>query len=721
MKQFIFFIVLFFFAFTNLIGQKTTSDQETDTWGDYYFINGNYTKAIRFFENTSKELRIEQQRNLAQAYLATLQEVKAKVAYGPVANSVEASVEDYYRYADLLMEEQRLANEYRTKAYKLPWPTPALFEQDSLLYKQRFGASIYSISGVKGNTANNEFGLIFMDKNPNGKVFYLSDQEKTKEQKRALKRVKSDLPIYNFYQATYTASPSSLVPGNPLPNTLNTFFQEGPGSYDSTSDRFYFTRSDNKYDKKKKVHLNVYSIKKTEISQSKIALPLPFNMEGYSTLHPAISPNGKRLFFASDRPGGFGGMDLYYVNIENNRFSDPINLGPDINTEGDEVFPYAYSEKQLFFSSNGREGIGNLDLFLAEHVIEKRWETFILGKDINTKEDDFSFGIKADLSMGYFASDREGGQGADDLYTFPFTPEISGLTDHYVYVPSDTLIVANSGVLKNDLKMLNDKDPLQRLLEKEAIPTIPPKHGSIFLNRNGSFLYKNNQPLTQKDSFAYRLQTVKGYSDNIWVQLERAAVDSGELKQELAEAFASIFYNLDKSNILEEYLDRVNKVVEVMRKNPSLEIEVSSYTDCRGSARYNLSLSQRRTKAIIDYVQARIEKPERIFGKGYGETAANKTGWKDYQLVAGSYGEQKNIDRLITLLNQSGIQAEKDSQGRLTRVIVAQSDHFENLKAIQEQLAQQSIKTWITESSCYQLSEEEHQANRRTDFKVIRL
>ena len=721
MKQFIFFIVLFFFAFTNLIGQKTTSDQETDTWGDYYFINGNYTKAIRFFENTSKELRIEQQRNLAQAYLATLQEVKAKVAYGPVANSVEASVEDYYRYADLLMEEQRLANEYRTKAYKLPWPTPALFEQDSLLYKQRFGASIYSISGVKGNTANNEFGLIFMDKNPNGKVFYLSDQEKTKEQKRALKRVKSDLPIYNFYQATYTASPSSLVPGNPLPNTLNTFFQEGPGSYDSTSDRFYFTRSDNKYDKKKKVHLNVYSIKKTEIDQRKIALPLPFNIEGYSTLHPAISPNGKRLFFASDRPGGFGGMDLYYVNIENNRFSDPINLGPDINTEGDEVFPYAYSEKQLFFSSNGREGIGNLDLFLAEHVIEKRWETFILGKDINTKEDDFSFGIKADLSMGYFASDREGGQGADDLYTFPFTPEISGLTDHYVYVPSDTLIVANSGVLKNDLKMLNDKDPLQRLLEKEAIPTIPPKHGSIFLNRNGSFLYKNNQPLTQKDSFAYRLQTVKGYSDNIWVQLERAAVDSGELKQELAEAFASIFYNLDKSNILEEYLDRVNKVVEVMRKNPSLEIEVSSYTDCRGSARYNLSLSQRRTKAIIDYVQARIEKPERIFGKGYGETAANKTGWKDYQLVAGSYGEQKNIDRLITLLNQSGIQAEKDSQGRLTRVIVAQSDHFENLKAIQEQLAQQSIKTWITESSCYQLSEEEHQANRRTDFKVIRL
>jgi hypothetical protein len=180
MKQFVLFMVLFFFAFTNLIGQKTISAQTVDTWGDYYFINGSYTKAIQFFENTQKELRLEQQRNLAQAYLASQQEVKAKEAYGPVANSVEASVQDYYVYADLLMEEQRLANEYRTKAYKLPWPKPALFEEDSLLYKQRFGATIYSISGVKGNTANNEFGLIFMDKNPNGRVFYLSDQEKAK-------------------------------------------------------------------------------------------------------------------------------------------------------------------------------------------------------------------------------------------------------------------------------------------------------------------------------------------------------------------------------------------------------------------------------------------------------------------------------------------------------------------------------------------------------------
>ena len=703
------------------MGQKVADDQMLDTWGDYYFINGEYNKAISFFEKTQMELRLEQQRNLAEAYLWTNQKERAKETYAPVANSNEACVEDYYRYANLLLEEERLAKEYRTKAYQLPWQTPSLFESDSLLYKQRFKQTLYAISGLEGNTENNEFGLIFLDNNPKAKVFYLSDQEKAKGQKRVLKRLKSDLPIYNFYQAAFTASPPTLLTGDPLPGSLNTFFQEGPGAYHIKTDRFYFTRSDKKFDQKKTVQLNIYLIKGAAINQQKIALPAPFNLAGFSTLHPSITPNGKRLFFASDRPGGFGGMDLYYVNIENERFSKPVNLGPDINTEGDEVFPYALDENQLFFSSNGREGVGKLDVYLAQHVIEKRWEAFLLGKGINTQEDDFSFGIRTDLSIGYFASNREGGKGADDLYTFPFTPELAGLPDQYVFVPSDTLIVANHGVLKNDLKNLHDKDPLQRLIEKEAIPTIPAQHGSVFLNRNGSFLYKNTQPLALKDSFAYRLKTVKGYSDNIWVKLERATVDPEELNQELSEAFAPIFYDLDKSDILTQYLDRVDKVVDVMQKNPRLEIELSSYTDCRGSENYNLSLSQRRNQVIIDYVRARIEKPERIYGKGYGEEIANKEGQKDYQLVAGSYSDPKNSIKLTLKLNQIGFEVKQEAYENFTRIIVAASDRFDELIELQEQLKQEGIESWITQSPCYQLSDKIHQANRRTDFKVIQL
>ena len=112
-------------------------------------------------------------------------------------------------------------------------------------------------------------------------------------------------------------------------------FSRGPGSYHQATDLFYFSRSAQRYDKEKTVQLNSYVIKKSEINQNRIAIALPFNLEGSSTLHPSISPSGERLFFASDRPGGFGGMDLYYVTIKNGQYSEPINMGPDINTAGD--------------------------------------------------------------------------------------------------------------------------------------------------------------------------------------------------------------------------------------------------------------------------------------------------------------------------------------------------------------------------------------------------
>ena len=181
---------------------------------------------------------------------------------------------------------------------------------------------------------------------------------------------------------------------------------------------------------------------------------------------------------------------------------------------------------------------------------------------------------------------------------------------------------------------------MQRLIEKQAIQTRPSKNGVVRFHSNGSFLYKNTQPLAVKDSFAYKVKTVKGLSDEIWVYLDRAEVKDEDLSDELNTAFASIYFNLDKSNILDAYIDRVEKVVEVMKKYPTLEIEVSSFTDCRGSNEYNLALSERRSKAIIDYVQSRIERPERIYGKGYGEQYSSVTASKDYQLIVGAYASR---------------------------------------------------------------------------------
>ena len=720
MKKLAYYFLLFLLTLSKSFAQSTTASS-TDSWGDYYFINKMYPAAISAFRKHQGELTLEQQRNFALSYLYRNKKVEAEKQYAPVANSNQARVADYYRYSNLLIEQNRLAEEYRTKAYKLSWPTPSLVENDSLLFKKRFDTTSYTITLVEGNTPDNEFGLVFLSDEDKPEVFFLSDQEKTKGQSKALKRLKTDYPIYNFFQGDFDPKAMALTSVEGVPSSINSFFQEGSGSYHQATDLFYFSRSAQRYDKEKTVQLNSYVIKKSEINQNRIAIALPFNQEGSSTLHPSISPSGERLFFASDRPGGFGGMDLYYVTIKNGQYSEPINLGPDINTAGDEVFPFAYSDTQLFFSSNGREGIGQLDIFFAEHKIELRWEAFVLGKDINTPKDDFSFGLNEKLSIAYFASDRIGGKGADDMYAFPFTPEISGIEDHYIYVPSDTLIVANNGILKNDIQALNEKDPLQRLLVKEAIQTKPSRNGVVRFHSNGSFLYKSTQPLAVKDSFAYKVKTIKGTSDEVWVYLDRAEVDDTDLTEELTAAFASIYYHLDKSNILDEYIDRVEKVVEMMNKYPSLEIELSSYTDCRASAGYNLALSERRTQSIIDYVRARIEKPERIYGKGYGEQDSLDDSLKDYQLIVGSYADPFNVTAMQNKLKKLGYASSTVHVNALQRVIVAQSDLIGSLNKIKEALNTLGIPSWVAESPCLGITEEEHQQNRRTDFKVIHL
>ena len=329
--------------------------------------------------------------------------------------------------------------------------------------------------------------------------------------------------------------------------------------------------------------------------------------------------------------------------------------------------------------------------------------------------------MNENLALGYFASNRKDGQGADDLYAFDFAPIIYGIQDRYEYTPSDTLVVALNHVLVNDQLNLEQQDPLQRLIEKEVELTLPPAFGTLKLNKNGSFLYKNTQPTQAKDSFAYRLTSDKGFSEAIWVNLDRASVDKEDLNQILADAFLPIFYNLDESLILTTYLDRVNKVVVVMQANPTLEVELSSFTDCRGSLEYNLALSDRRTQAIIDYVQERISNPQRIYGKGYGEDVVNKGFKKDYALVAGSFREPSKAAILLSQFKRKGFNPITQAVGSNIRVIVSQQDSNAGARQAKEELKEIGVDTWILINPCIQVSEEAHQQKRRTDFKIIRL
>lgn len=689
-----------------------------NSWGDYHYMNHDYKKAISFFERDSSMLSIDQQRHLALSYWKLNKKAAALEAYTPVANSNQAQVEDYYRYAELLEQQKALAKEYRDKAYRLPWETPSLFANDSLLYKKRFHSSPYDLKPWQNNTQGNEFGYLPVESQGRVSVLFLRDQIELPKKRNRKKQFVSAHPIYNFYRAEFGPEKTKPSPVKPLSKTVNSFFQEGPGDYSEVNDWFYFTRSNQTFDKQRTAQLGIYRIALATIDEAVLPERLPFGDKNYSVMHPALNKEGTALVFSSDMPGGFGGMDLYRSDYQNGQWSTPENLGPDINSIGDEVYPYWHTDQFLFFSSNGPAGVGGLDLFMAQQVIEKRWEVFLLGLNLNSSSDDFAFGITSDQKWGYLSSNRVGGLGGDDIYLFPFQPEIKGQSDHYQFVPSDTLVVAQDHVLKNDLETLYAQDPLNRIVTKRVELVNKPQYGSLLLNANGSFWYKNATPEQPVDSFAYRLISSHGKSLPIWVQLERSRVEEKLLSEDLKQTFAPIYYSYARSDIQSDFIERVDRVVAALNDNPKLEIEVRSYTDCRGNLPYNLALSQRRTQAILDYVRPRIDEPERIFGQGYGPDSALFT--TNYALVVGSFSRQDNAQTLLSKIKPMFEEVSVDEIKNLYRVVVKKAQTKEDLMPYKERLIGSGLDSWIISIEC-EADDELLQQARRTDFQVIQL
>jgi len=635
----IYILIISFFWITFNYGQNfdqslNDSDKINLLWGDYYFSNNDYSRSINYYTQVKSNIPIGSQRNLANAYEQIKDLKSSKDSYEIIANSNEVTVFDYYKFANLLSNDYfidqsgsiiRLAEEYRQKAFKLPFKKYSLFENDSLVFKKRFSKLNDSLINLKSNSIYSDFGAIVIStkeySDDKRTLLFTSKQDKGLKgiPKKKRNRIESDLPIYNLFNTSFDINYFNTGQVQTYPSPINSIFQEGPGSYNLLSDNLYFTRSASRIDENNQVQLNLYSV---QLSAFKTTNPilLSFNLEGYSTMHPSVSLDNTKIYFASDRPGGFGGMDLYYVTILKDGFSKPINLGSDINTNKDEVFPFIYKGKYLFFTSDGRESIGKLDIYLAQLIIENRWKVFLLGDKYNSKEDDFSFFMSEEQNYGFISSNRKNGIGEDDIYAFKFSPKIEGLEDNYYFSPTDTLIVASNGVMVNDQKNMQEYDPMQLLVKKKVSIVDSVKNGSIKFNENGTFLYKVKDALVVKDSFSYVLNSAYGKSEAINVKLIR--IEDKEIETPVSSEekyFSSIFYNYDKYNILTKYESIVDEVIMAMNENPEMTVEISSYTDCRGTKEYNLKLSKLRNKTIIKYIQKRIIGSSRIYGKGYGE------------------------------------------------------------------------------------------------------
>jgi outer membrane protein OmpA-like peptidoglycan-associated protein len=397
---------------------------------------------------------------------------------------------------------------------------------------------------------------------------------------------------------------------------MNEKMHEGLASFSSNGLKMAYTRNNVKdYNHDDVVELQIYV---SDLTNDKWTEPLPFtyNNQEYSVGHPCLSADGTRMYFASDMPGGLGGVDLYWSDLDGNgNWKTPVNLGNSINTEGDEMFPFYEEEKRtLSFASNGHFGLGGLDVFSSILKANTWGPVENAGDPINSQFDDFSLIFNSKINRGYFSSNRFNGLGDDDIYSFERLP-LKKMNKMIVGIVKDK---KGSAIPETFVSLFDSQDSLLAYAISE-------KDGSFEFNvgTDRNFLLTGSK---EKYSSGSARASSYGDQDTIFVsltllqdELVETPIDNGLTK--IAKLNA-IHFDFDKSNIRQDASEELDKIVRVLNSYPSMEIQLSAFADCRGTKEYNEVLAQSRALATTTYIQNRISKPNRVSGKGYGESRA---------------------------------------------------------------------------------------------------
>ncbi len=361
----------------------------------------------------------------------------------------------------------------------------------------------------------------------------------------------------------------------------------------------------------------------TRYRNGRWSTPRPVNVNEPSSWDssPVLSPEGTTLYWASDRPGGFGGSDIYSATINNRgRWVDIRNLGPEINTAGDEAFPYVAEDGSLYFSSNGHPGLGRLDIFMAKRQGGAMRVTN-LGAPINSEGDDFGLFL-FNPTRGFLTSNRPGGMGDDDIYTF--VNDDPNLKIINFYLAGKTVTPGDTGaeeILGNTkVRLLDEKD------DKVISETYTGDDGSFKFQVFGE---ENYYLVAEKpDYFTTRIDfSTVGKTPDRTKLTEMITNVNFETKIRLEKivmlkpiVLDNIYYDLDKAEIRPDAARELDKLVQLMKDNPEIEIELSSHTDDRAPDDYNLDLSERRARTAVQYLVINGIDVSRLTAKGYGET-----------------------------------------------------------------------------------------------------
>ncbi|MEL4308906.1 OmpA family protein [Joostella sp. CR20] len=607
-------IVITFFTFVSAL----TFAQEKSRTSDKNFDRYWYKKAAEQYENavkhgdTSKETLMR----LGDSYFFNSDMENAAKWYKELFSKYENEIEPVYafRYIQSLegtgdyLLAKGLMKIYAEKLNDSSFNVDQLKDNDKLIDALRNLQPQFYVTNLSSNTKFSDFGAAFYGNH----VVFASTRDSSIFTTR--KYHWNDQPYLNLFIADTVPGGTDLVNVKSFSKAINSKYHEAGAVFTRGFDTIYFTRNNYlkdglKRDANGSNNLKIYRAVSHNNSWKDIE-ELPFNSDDYSIGHPSLSPDGKKLYFTSDMPGTLGGSDIYVVDIlSDGTFSAPKNLGSEINTSGREMFPFV-TENKIYFASDGHLGYGGLDVFEAKISEENYSKPVNLGRPLNSKADDFAYVVDEKTQRGYVSSNREGGAGDDDIYSFQRDEKCAQTVQGTVVNVANGTPEANATV-----KLYMG----EKVLDSTVSTTTGAYTFKTPISCETSYRVSVTKDDYEGDEKAFITPNENAFVNEIPLQIKHNLIveENGLLKIKIG----LIYFDFDKWDITDKATVELDKVVGIMKEYPGMVIKIESHTDSRGPDAYNMELSDKRAKATRDYIISQGITSTRIESAiGYGES-----------------------------------------------------------------------------------------------------
>lgn len=611
-------ILYFFILFFSLCGcrsAKLSEAEEKQRIGEYYEAAAIYRKVYTKTSPQKRDLRGYIAFRMAECNRLINNTGKATSGY---MNAIR------YDYPDSIVYLRLAQMQHKAGAY-----AEAIKNYD--IYSENAPSSQLAINGIQGcelapgwrknptryevhrmekfNSRRAEFSpMLTGDKYD--QLYFASSRTKDKEAKVSAITGQNN---NNLFLVKQDEKGAWLAPQE-LEDEVNTEFDEGTPSFSADGNTMYYTYCAQDPEGPRTAEIYISSRSSAKWGKGTRATIVKDSVTALG--HPSISPDGKYLYYVSDAVGGFGGKDIFRSRVlGNNSFGPMENLGEEINTAGDELFPYCRDSVTLYFASNGHPGMGGLDLFKATQDSTGHWKVENMGAPINSMADDFGITFAGQAEKGFFSSNRNDARGYDHLYSFELP----------------TITIAIEGMV-NDVDEYPIEEATVRIVGKDGLNVKVP------VKKDGSYRVE-----LERDIRYVMMASARGYLNQNF-ELTTGPEEKNETY--IVDFFLSpiskpvvienIFYDFDKATLRPESKKALDEMIKMLNDNPNVTIELGAHTDRKGTDQYNERLASRRAQSVVDYLIAGGIKADRLEAKGYGESVPktiNKKMAKQYDFL----------------------------------------------------------------------------------------